>query len=241
MQHPIDSRDRLIEAAIRVFAESGFRGATTRRIAEAAGVNEVTLFRLFKTKGALIDEAARRYVEQPHDYTLPDVPRRPLRELSAWCNSQLAFLRRSRSLIRKCMAELEEHPQMATCMRHGPSLCRRQLTDYAHALYRQAGLTDRGDRIGVACAMLNGVLFADAMGRDVNPDVYPQPERRAAAQYAGTFLRALGIAERAPVALHEVPANGSRHPRANGSAQSATRQNGRTRAGGKRSRSHPAA
>jgi AcrR family transcriptional regulator len=62
MQHPIDSRDRLIEAAIRVFAESGFRGATTRRIAEAAGVNEVTLFRLFKTKGALIDEAARRYV-----------------------------------------------------------------------------------------------------------------------------------------------------------------------------------
>ncbi len=199
MQQPTVSREKLLEAAIQVFAESGFRGATTRRIAEAAGVNEVTLFRRFKSKAALIDEAARRYVEQPHDYALPAVPRHPRREVTAWCASQLAFLRKSRSLIRKCMAELEEHPEMAACMRYGPSLSCRQLRDYSRAVCHAAGIADRGDRVGTACAMLAGALFADAMGRDMTPEVYPQPERRAAAQYARTFLRALGLPDDAGV------------------------------------------
>jgi hypothetical protein len=39
--------------------------------------------------------------------------------------------------------------------------------------------------------MLQGALFADAMGRDLMPDLYPPP-RRAAAAYARLFLRMLG-------------------------------------------------
>ena len=53
------TKQQLLDAAVRVYAEGGFRGATTRRIAEEAGVNEVTLFRLFGSKAALIDEAIR--------------------------------------------------------------------------------------------------------------------------------------------------------------------------------------
>ena len=33
-------RDQLLAAAARVFAEAGYRGATTRRIASEAGVNQ---------------------------------------------------------------------------------------------------------------------------------------------------------------------------------------------------------
>jgi len=51
---PACARDRLLEAAARVFARSGLTGATTRAIAEEAGVNEVTLFRLFQTKDRLL-------------------------------------------------------------------------------------------------------------------------------------------------------------------------------------------
>lgn len=39
-----------MDAAIKVFARKGYDGATTRKIAEAAGVNEVTLFRKFQSK-----------------------------------------------------------------------------------------------------------------------------------------------------------------------------------------------
>ncbi|MEM2892013.1 MAG: helix-turn-helix domain-containing protein [Thermoplasmata archaeon] len=47
------TRDRILDAALEVFAEKGFTGATTKEIARRARVNEVTVFRLFKTKKAL--------------------------------------------------------------------------------------------------------------------------------------------------------------------------------------------
>lgn len=39
LPHPTDSRQLLIEAAKRVFAEKGFEGATVKDLADAAGVN----------------------------------------------------------------------------------------------------------------------------------------------------------------------------------------------------------
>src|SRR3712207_8279628 len=55
-----DSRERILEAAARVYAQYGFRGATTRLIAQEAGVNEVTLFRLFGSKAQLFDELLQK-------------------------------------------------------------------------------------------------------------------------------------------------------------------------------------
>lgn len=49
-----DTRQRLLTAAARVFAQYGLAGATTRAIAQEAGVNEVTLFRHFRTKDRLL-------------------------------------------------------------------------------------------------------------------------------------------------------------------------------------------
>ena len=81
MPRPITTRERLIVAAARVYAAAGFRGATTRRIAEVAGVNEVTIFRTFGSKAALIEEALRQTSEQPPGCvaTLPGRPMYPQR------------------------------------------------------------------------------------------------------------------------------------------------------------------
>jgi AcrR family transcriptional regulator len=48
------TRDRILEAAARVFARDGVAGATTREIARVARVNEVTLFRYFRNKNELL-------------------------------------------------------------------------------------------------------------------------------------------------------------------------------------------
>jgi AcrR family transcriptional regulator len=48
------TRKRLIDAAALVLSRRGIQGATTREIAQAAEVNEVTLFRHFKNKEHLI-------------------------------------------------------------------------------------------------------------------------------------------------------------------------------------------
>jgi AcrR family transcriptional regulator len=50
-------RGRLLEAAREAFATSGFGGATTRDIAERAGVAEVLIFRHFGSKAGLFEQA----------------------------------------------------------------------------------------------------------------------------------------------------------------------------------------
>ncbi len=54
-----DTRERILEAALNLFSENGFHASTTRAIAQRANVNEVTLFRLFKTKMDLFEEILR--------------------------------------------------------------------------------------------------------------------------------------------------------------------------------------
>ena len=49
-----ETRERILTAARDVVAKKGKRGATTREIADVAGVNEATLFRHFGTKEALL-------------------------------------------------------------------------------------------------------------------------------------------------------------------------------------------
>ena len=74
------SRQKLLAAAARIYGESGFRGATTRRIADEAGVNEVTLFRLFGSKSALIAEALREHAPRATEPGgLPNEPVDPAR------------------------------------------------------------------------------------------------------------------------------------------------------------------
>jgi len=46
-------QQRIVEAAVQLFARQGFSATTTRRIARLADVNEVSLFRYFSTKEEL--------------------------------------------------------------------------------------------------------------------------------------------------------------------------------------------
>jgi AcrR family transcriptional regulator len=186
------SRQKLLAAAARIYGESGFRGATTRRIADEAGVNEVTLFRLFGSKSALISEALREHAPRAIDpVSLPDEPVDPETELSAWCAAQLTHLRGARSMIRKAMGEIEEHPEMAPCMSEGTQCAFHELREYAQRLGRdEESITER--EVHTAVTMLISALFADAMGREMMVALYPQPESEAAALYARIFLRAIG-------------------------------------------------
>jgi AcrR family transcriptional regulator len=62
---PLDTRQRILRGAAQVFAAQGYDGATTRAIAEAAGVNEVTLFRHFGSKKNLMQAVIERFSALP--------------------------------------------------------------------------------------------------------------------------------------------------------------------------------
>src|SRR5246127_699279 len=54
------TREHLLDAAAQTFSRDGIQGATTREIAWRAGVNEVTLFRHFKSKEQLLGAVLQR-------------------------------------------------------------------------------------------------------------------------------------------------------------------------------------
>lgn len=60
----------IVRSAIRLFAEKGFRGATTRELASALGVTEPVLYRHFPTKrdlyNAIIEAKAEQASERVH-------------------------------------------------------------------------------------------------------------------------------------------------------------------------------
>ncbi|MBG9734850.1 TetR/AcrR family transcriptional regulator [Paenibacillus alvei] len=57
----LDSKSRLMLAAIDLMAEKGYKGVSTKEIASAAGVSEMTLFRNFGSKLNLLENAVERY------------------------------------------------------------------------------------------------------------------------------------------------------------------------------------
>lgn len=57
-----DRRHQILDIAVQLFSQKGFRGTTTKEIAQAIGINEAIIFRHFATKSelyaAIIDQKA---------------------------------------------------------------------------------------------------------------------------------------------------------------------------------------
>ena len=186
------TRDQILDAAARLYGEHGFRGTTTRRIAQEAGVNEVTLFRLFGSKTALLLEALRVHGVEPIRTELPTVPTDPLAELTAWCTHKRRAISNMRSIIRKAMSEFEENPEMPKCITQGASLTYASLREYLQRL-STAGFTSGKADAPAAASMLISTVFHDAIARDMMPQAFPQPSSAAPGLYARLCLKSLGF------------------------------------------------
>lgn len=57
--------ERIIQAFIELFRDYGYKGTTTRAVAERAGVNEVTIFRHFVNKKGIMEAALQSVSYHP--------------------------------------------------------------------------------------------------------------------------------------------------------------------------------
>jgi AcrR family transcriptional regulator len=184
------SRERILEAAARVYSKHGFRGATTRLIAAEAGVNEVTLFRTFGSKGALLEAVLEANDHCQQIRRLPDPPVDPEAELTTWVNDHLQRVRDMRPMLIHAISELDERPEVAEFACRGRAEVHVILDDYVAALQRLGRADANADTFGAVTMLISSVM-GDAMGRPMAPDSFP-PAEEAARRYVRCFLRAIG-------------------------------------------------
>lgn len=194
METTADTKCTLMAVAAKLFAASGWRGTTTRRVAEAAGVNEVTVFRHFGSKEALLQEAIAWSAAQDDFASLPEVPGSVRAELVAWAQAQHAIVSRRHAMIRTCLAEFEEHPELAPVACEKPMRIMADLMRYLETA-RAAGKLAPDAAIEASVTMLMHAVFMDGMTRDVMPGCSPIAADEAMEQFVDVVLRALGATE----------------------------------------------
>jgi len=80
-----ERREQILQTAARLFADEGFNSTTTRRLAEAAGINEATIYKHFATKEDLFDAVIEHAI-----YSIKDLqPPAELLNLPSMTDSQL--------------------------------------------------------------------------------------------------------------------------------------------------------
>lgn len=106
----IDSAD-IYAAAITLFCERGFGGTTTRQIADRAGINEVTLFRRFGSKAALMEAAIVDALANA-PFGLVPASDDALVDLSNVVQAYLATYREHGGLALTLFSQLPHHPEL---------------------------------------------------------------------------------------------------------------------------------
>ncbi len=189
-----DTRQRILHAAHTIFSAEGFRGATTRRIAVEAGVNEVTIFRLFSTKedllGAAVDHATAATIQRLRETALPAEPSDVAAELRERMLVVLHAFAHAAPQVRTALAEWGRHP--------GIDERRLATSRYLHdelLRYMRTAINKRLLRPGIspetATAMVIAPLFAHGLLSPMIPAVFDSDLEPAVDAYLEVVLNGL--------------------------------------------------
>jgi TetR/AcrR family fatty acid metabolism transcriptional regulator len=70
-----EKRERILGAAVRVFARKGFHATRVSEVARAAGVADGTIYLYFKSKDALLISLFENHLQRLNDYLAQELPR----------------------------------------------------------------------------------------------------------------------------------------------------------------------
>ncbi|GIW29312.1 MAG: hypothetical protein KatS3mg070_2675 [Meiothermus sp.] len=159
------TRAALMRAGLELLAERGYKGSTTREIAARAGVSEVTLFRQFGSKKALLQAAVQK-LRPPVEQVLPGSSHKEVawssleNSLLHLAQNYMRMLEANQGLLVRLLPELARHPELRG--ETGPLGLRKAMSavfEYFAELQKQGLLRSDESPSQVAVALL-GPLFA---------------------------------------------------------------------------------
>jgi AcrR family transcriptional regulator len=135
-----DTRSRILQAALRLFAAKGYEGTTTKDLAGKANVAEGTLFRYFPNKKAiLIEVATRGWVDILTDLLTELSEMGSYKAVAQVMRRRVLRMRENSDLLRVCFIEAQFHPELKERIQLEVIA---KMTDVAEAFFQTA--IDRG-------------------------------------------------------------------------------------------------
>lgn len=105
--------ERLLKATLKLISEKGYLGATTREIAQEAGVTELTLFRHFGSKERLFEELLKSHTFLPRlKELLPELDNLSGEDsLQLIATRFLLSLKERKSMVKIMYSEVTSYPE----------------------------------------------------------------------------------------------------------------------------------
>jgi AcrR family transcriptional regulator len=109
---PLNTKEELLKATLKLISEKGYLGATTREIAQEAGVTELTLFRHFGSKERLFEEILKGYTFLPMlKELLPELEGLSFEDaLTLIATRFLLSLKERKSMVKIMYSEVTSYP-----------------------------------------------------------------------------------------------------------------------------------
>jgi AcrR family transcriptional regulator len=172
-----ETQERILRGAARVFAEQGYARATTKALAAAAGVNEVTLFRRFGSKQGLFAAITERYAGPAISADLEmHLTGDYYQDLVAVGSQLLGMLLERKEVMRMMLCEAAHFPEVREVMAQNPRQIRLMLARYFERQIER-GLVQPALPEVMAQAFM-GMFFSYAIGLAMLGEV-PEPELAA--------------------------------------------------------------
>lgn len=181
-------RAQILAAAAQVFARYGFRGATTRAIAQAAGVAEGTLFRYFPTKRHLLLALFEAFTIRPIQQQLETLETTDPQEwLERFLTERLTAMRAHLPLMQALYQEIrtDEAVRQAFMGQIAQPFLEHVRTVLAMALQRRQRPLHPGLVLWAIWGALHGVTI---FGMEMDPDLAALPPERIARELTALFL-----------------------------------------------------
>ena len=126
-----ETKHRILEAAARLFGDLGYARTTTRALADAAGVNEVTLFRHFGSKKELFATLIQRYGATSITASMENKLTGDYeKDLLTMAQALMTVLLERKEAVRMMLCEASHFPEIRSVMAQNPRQLRQMFAHY---------------------------------------------------------------------------------------------------------------